>query len=93
MKHIAKTSDLIRKKYLKIGKIEENIALEKYFKSIIEPLKQIVENIANDESQPIKKEVNVVRNKNIKKRKPEDNEDVHDNEDDNDGDGFWMDNS
>jgi len=38
-----------------------------------------------------KKEVNIVKDKNIKKRKPEDNEDVHDNEDDNDGDGFWID--
>jgi len=33
-----------------------------------------------------KKEVNIVKDKNIKKRKPEDNEDVHDN----DGDGFWI---
>jgi len=33
---------------------------------------------ANDESQPIKKEVNVVKDKNIKKKKPEANEDVHD---------------
>jgi len=39
-----------------------------------------------------KKEVNVVKDKN-NKRKPEDNEDVHDDEDDNDDDSFWMDNS
>ena len=41
-KQIAKTSKLIRKKYraLKTGKIEEDIALEKYFKPIVEPLKQ-----------------------------------------------------
>ncbi|EGI59418.1 hypothetical protein G5I_12427 [Acromyrmex echinatior] len=57
------------------------------FKPIVESLKQIVENIANNESQPIKKEVNVVKDKNIKKRKPENNEDVHD-EDNNDDDGF-----
>jgi len=66
--------------------------LEKYFKSIVEPLKQSVENTANDESQPIKKEVNVVKDRNIKKRKPENNEDVHD-ENDNDSDSFynrWM---
>jgi len=41
-KQIAKTSDLIRKKFhaIKIDKIED-IALKKHFKSIIEPLKQI----------------------------------------------------
>jgi len=85
---------LIRKKYraLKISKIEKDITLRKHFKPIIEPLKQIDENTANDESQPIKKKVNVVKDKNIKKRKPEDNKDVHDdNEDDNDG--LWIDNS
>ncbi|EGI66695.1 hypothetical protein G5I_04760 [Acromyrmex echinatior] len=71
--------------------VQEDIALEKHFKPIVEPLKQIVENTANDESQPIKKEVNVVKDKNIKKRKPEDNEDVHEDEDD--GDDLWMDNS
>jgi len=61
-----KTSDLIRKKYraLKTGKIDEDIILEKHFKLIVEPLKQIVENITNDESQPIKKEVNTVKDKN-----------------------------
>ncbi|KAL6268070.1 hypothetical protein P5V15_001157 [Pogonomyrmex californicus] len=54
-KQIAKTSDLIRKKYrtLKTGKIDEDIALERHFKPIVEPLKQIVENI--EESQPVKK--------------------------------------
>ena len=50
---------MIRKKYciLKTGKKEEDITL-KHFKPI-ETLKQIIENIANDEFQPIKKEVNV----------------------------------
>ena len=40
-KEIAKTSDSIRKKYyaLKTDKMEENIALERHFKSIIDPLK------------------------------------------------------
>jgi len=59
-KQIAKTSDSIRKKYrvLKTGKINEDIALERYFQPIVEPLKQIVENTIGKESQPIKKEVN-----------------------------------
>ena len=35
--------------------------MEKYFKPIIEPLKQIIENTVNDESQSIKKEVNVIK--------------------------------
>jgi len=63
---------------------------QRNFKSIVEPLKQIVENInsTNDEFQPLKKEVNVVKDKNIKKRKLENNENVHDDEDDNDGDNF-----
>jgi hypothetical protein len=43
-KQIAKTSDSIRRKYraLKTGKMDEDIALERHFKPIIEPLKQIV---------------------------------------------------
>jgi len=96
-KQIAKGNDLIHKKYriLKTGKIDKDIALEKHFMPIVEPLKQIVENTAN-ESQPIKKKVNVVKDKNFKKRKLEDNEDVHDDKDDSDDkddDNFWMDNS
>ena len=57
-KQVAKTSDSIRKKYrtLKIDKIED-IVLERYFQPIVETLKQIIENIAGKESQPIKKEV------------------------------------
>jgi len=45
-KQIAKTSDSIHKKYraLKVGKMEKDIALERIFKPIVEPLKQIVEN-------------------------------------------------
>jgi len=40
-KQIAKTSELIRKKYraLKTGNIEEDIALEKHLKPIVESLK------------------------------------------------------
>ncbi|EGI67309.1 hypothetical protein G5I_04117 [Acromyrmex echinatior] len=51
-KQIAKASDLIRKKYraLKTDKIDEDIALEKHFNSIDEPLKQSIKNSANDES-------------------------------------------
>ncbi|XP_077258541.1 uncharacterized protein LOC143895361 [Temnothorax americanus] len=49
---IAKTSDLIRKKYhaLKTSKMEEDIALERHFKPIIEPLRQIAENTVGKES-------------------------------------------
>ncbi|KYN06851.1 hypothetical protein ALC62_02234 [Cyphomyrmex costatus] len=88
-KQIAKTSDSIRKKYraLKTGKIDEDIALEKHFKPVVEPLKQIVENTAaGEESQPIKKEVNSTKYKNTKKRKFEE-------EDDDDDDNYWMDNA
>jgi len=55
-KRIAKTNNLIRKKVSLLQnrqKIDEDLALEKFFKPI-EPLKQTIENIANDESQPIK---------------------------------------
>lgn len=54
-KQIAKTRDTIRKKYraLKTGKVEEDIALERHFRPIIEPLKQIVENTVGDEPKPI----------------------------------------
>jgi len=38
-KQIAKTSELIHKKYLKSGKIEEDTALEKHFKPIVGLLK------------------------------------------------------
>ncbi|KYM94613.1 hypothetical protein ALC62_14755 [Cyphomyrmex costatus] len=88
-KQIAKTSDSIRKKYraLKTGKIDEDIALEKHFKPVVEPLKQIVENTAaGEESQPIKKEVNSTKYKNTKKRKFEE-------EEDDDDDNYWMDNA
>jgi len=51
-KQIAKTSDSIRKKYraLKAGKMEEDIALERYFKPIVKPLKQIVKNTVGEKS-------------------------------------------
>ncbi|KAL6256618.1 hypothetical protein P5V15_012729 [Pogonomyrmex californicus] len=78
-KQIAKTSDSIRKKYraLKTGKIAEDVALERHFKPIVEPLKQIVENI--EESQLIKKGANVAKNIGIKKKKREDSDDDDDN--------------
>jgi len=45
-KQIVKMNDSIRKKYrvLKTDKIEENTALERHFESLVESLKQIVEN-------------------------------------------------
>jgi len=94
-KQIAKMNDSIRKKYhvLKTDKIEEDIALEIHFKPIVELLKQIVENTADEESQPIKKEANVAKNRNIKKRKPEENEKDDDKHDNDDDDSFKMDNS
>jgi len=51
-KQIAKTSYSIRKKYhtLKTGKMEEDIALERHFKPIVEPLKQIVKNTVSEKS-------------------------------------------
>ena len=68
--------------------------MEKHFKPIVESLKQIVENITDEESQSIKKEANVVKDRNTKKRKPEENQkdDEHDSNDDgnNDGDNFWI---
>lgn len=58
VKQIAKTSDSIRKKYraLKTGKMEEDMALERHFKPIVEPLKGIVENTVGEESNFIKTE-------------------------------------
>ncbi|KAL6256630.1 hypothetical protein P5V15_012742 [Pogonomyrmex californicus] len=49
---IAKTQNSIRKKYreLKTGEIEEEIALERRLKPIVQPLKRIAENTARDES-------------------------------------------
>ena len=51
-KEIAKTIEAICRKYqaLKTGKMEEDIALERYFKPIVEPLKYIVENTAATEA-------------------------------------------
>jgi len=51
-------------------------------------LKQIVENIIGKESQPIKKEVNIAKNKIIKKQKPKDNEDNENDDDDDDDNNF-----
>jgi len=51
-KQIAITSDSFCKKYcaLKARKMEEDIALERHFKPIVEPLKQIVENTVGEKS-------------------------------------------
>ncbi|KYN27910.1 hypothetical protein ALC57_02686, partial [Trachymyrmex cornetzi] len=53
-KEIAKTNHSIRKKYraLKTGKMERDIALERHFKPIIDPLKQIVENTVESSKDP-----------------------------------------
>jgi len=48
--------------------MEDDIALERHFKSIVEPLKQIVENTVSEESQPIKKKVNTAKAISIKKK-------------------------
>ena len=60
-KEIEKTSESIRKKHraLKAGKIEEDIAMERRFKPIVEPLKQIAEH--SEESQPIKREIKDIK--------------------------------
>jgi len=49
-KQIAKTSNLICKKYraLKTSKMEEDIALERHFKPIVKSLKQIIENTVGE---------------------------------------------
>ncbi|EFN86951.1 hypothetical protein EAI_14030 [Harpegnathos saltator] len=51
-KKIAKTNESIRKKYraLKTGRMVENAALERHFKPVIEPLKQIAGSSTNVES-------------------------------------------
>ncbi|EZA55097.1 hypothetical protein X777_05352 [Ooceraea biroi] len=48
-KQIAKTSEAIRRKYrvLKTSRMEEDVALEKYFRPVVEPLKKLVENTAD----------------------------------------------
>jgi len=58
--------------------------LERHFKPIVEPLKQIVENTVDEESQPIKKEANTAKDIIIKKKREDNN---NDNEND---DKFWM---
>lgn len=54
-REIAKTSESIRKKYraLKTGKMEEDVALERQFKPITDPLKQLVENTVESDAPKI----------------------------------------
>lgn len=62
-KEIARTSEVIRKKYraLKTGKMEEDVALEKHFKPIIEPLQKIVNHtIENSGNSHIWKDESIV---------------------------------
>ena len=75
---------------MKTGKINEDIALERLsaYRRISETLLKILESYIYKESQPIKKEVNIAKDKRIiKKRKSKDNEGI---EEDDDDDGFWM---
>ncbi|XP_070158059.1 uncharacterized protein [Polyergus mexicanus] len=70
VREIVKTSESIRKKYrfLKTGQMEEDVALEKHFKPIIEPLKQLVENTINVESNEAKIEPSIMlKDKHLKK--------------------------
>src|SRR5436190_3091360 len=62
VKEIAKTSESIRQKYhaLKMGKMEEDVELERHFKPITEPLKQLVENTVGVESNI--KPLSIVKN-------------------------------
>ncbi|XP_067208173.1 uncharacterized protein [Linepithema humile] len=55
VKEIAHTSKSIRKKHraLKTGRMVEEADLEKHFKPIVEPLKQIAENIGGDDDSVI----------------------------------------
>lgn len=80
MKEIAKTRASIRKKHraLKTGKIEGEIALERQFKPIVEPLKRIAERAERAESDDAKGDV-------IVKRKREDSGDDY-----GDGDGEFS---
>lgn len=69
-REIVKTSESIRKKYrsLKTGQMEEDVALERHFKPIIEPLKQLVENTINVESNEAKIEPSsMLEDKHLKK--------------------------
>jgi len=60
--------------------MEQDIALERHFKPIAKTLKQM--NTVNEESQPIKKKANIVKDISIKKKR-----EINDNNNDNE---FWM---
>lgn len=59
VREIAKTSESIRKKYraLKTGRIEEDMILERQLKPIINPLKQIAENVNSEKSDTSVEEI------------------------------------
>jgi len=73
VREIAKTSDSIRKKYrsLKTGKMEEDEALERHFKPISDPLKQLVENTVgveyNDDDEKIESQSSLREKKDVKR--------------------------
>ncbi|KYQ47078.1 hypothetical protein ALC60_13905, partial [Trachymyrmex zeteki] len=84
-KLIAKTRVSIHKKHraLKTCMIENEMALEKRFKPIVEPLKQIVENAKRNEATGIMKK----KRKDKRERDDDDDNDNDDNDnDDNDND-------
>ncbi|KYN02973.1 hypothetical protein ALC62_06193 [Cyphomyrmex costatus] len=80
-KLIAKTRESIRKKHraLKTGIMESDIALEKKFKPIVEPLRQIVDITERDKPSKIRDVVKVKTSKG--KREHSDNDDDDDNDD------------
>ncbi|KYQ56418.1 hypothetical protein ALC60_04648 [Trachymyrmex zeteki] len=83
-KLIAKTRTWIRKKHraLKTDMMENEMALEKRFKPIVEPLKQIVENTEREESTGIMEK----KRKNKRERGGDDDDDHDDDDDDDDDD-------
>jgi hypothetical protein len=86
-REIEKTSEAIRKKHraLKTGRIEEDIAMERRFKPIVEPLKQIVE-----ESQPIKREAKDIKAEEVSKNIKQRQRDSDDDDDDDDGNDSYK---
>lgn len=74
-KQIVKTRDSIRRKYhaLKTGKMNQNSALERHFKPIIEPLKLITENTKESimsKIEPSENEHSLREEKNMRSQSP-----------------------
>lgn len=68
-REIAKTSESIRKKYraLKTGKMAEDVALERHFKPIVEPLRKIAENTIgeNDDDERLSPNITALKNETL----------------------------